>query len=78
MIDLIPMNVLRAGQSGLIDSVQGGEDEVHRLKEMGLTAGRFVQMLQPGEPCIVRLDGTRLCFRPCDALSVLVRLEEVS
>ncbi len=78
MINLIPMNVLRAGQSGQIDSVQGGAEEVHRLEEMGLRAGRLIQMLQPGEPCIVRLDGARFCFRPCDALSVLVSLGEAS
>jgi len=30
-------------------------------------------MLQSGSPCIIRTSGSKLCFRPNDAVNVLVR-----
>jgi Fe2+ transport system protein FeoA len=78
MHDLIPLPMLRPGQSGQIGQVLGRADEVHRLHELGIHVGRSVEMVQSGSPCIVRLNGAKLCFRNCDALSVLVRLGEVA
>jgi hypothetical protein len=33
----------------------------------------MIEMLQPGRPCIIRLDGQRLCVRDDEMFSVLVR-----
>jgi Fe2+ transport system protein FeoA len=71
--DLIPLSLLAAGQSALVDKVLGRPEEVHRLEELGLRGGATIEMLQPGSPCIIRLAGQKLCFRADELLSVLVR-----
>ncbi len=68
----VPLNDLQAGQSGLVRSVDGGGDFLHRLREMGLCDGVEICMLRPGCPCIVRLGGQKLCFRSTELDSVLV------
>ena len=55
--DLVPLASLKAGQMGRIGEVLGGGDVVHRLRELGLRDGAEVQMVRPGSPCIIRLDG---------------------
>ena len=71
--DLVPLASLRAGQMGRIGEVLGGGDVVHRLRELGLRDGAEVQMVRPGSPCIIRLDGQKLCVRSDQVASVLVR-----
>lgn len=78
MYEPVPLSLLRAGQSAFIDQVMGQADHVQRLEEMGMRAGTSVEMVQPGSPCIVRLGGSKLCFRDSEAMSVLVRLGEVA
>ena len=51
----------------------GGPDHVQRLRELGIRAGVQIEMVQPGSPCIVLLDGHRLCFRETDLIGILVR-----
>lgn len=69
---LIPLSQLASGQSAVVAELLGRPDEVHRLEEMGLRVGTQVHMVKPGSPCIVRLLGHKLCFRPDDMLHVLV------
>lgn len=72
MHDLIPLSLLRAGQTARVGQVLGLPDQVHRLEELGLRGGTTIEMLQSGSPCIIRLGNHKLCFR-CDELtSVLV------
>jgi Fe2+ transport system protein FeoA len=78
MLDLIPLPLLRPGQAAHIDQLVGSADAVHRLSELGLQAGRHVEMVQPGTPCIVKIDGSKLCFRDGEAMQVLVRLGAVA
>jgi Fe2+ transport system protein FeoA len=73
MHDQLPLSMLVAGQSGRVAQVVGRLDHVHRLREMGLRDGAMIEMLQAGRPCIIRLDGQRLCVRDDELLSVLVR-----
>ena len=73
MDDCLPLSLLSAGQSGRISHVLGRADCVHRLHEMGLRDGALIEILHAGRPCIIRLDGQRLCVRDDDLLSVLVR-----
>jgi Fe2+ transport system protein FeoA len=56
----------------------GQPELVHRLREMGLTDGQQIEMLQSGSPCIIRLGGHKLCFRCNDLTRVLVKLEDPS
>lgn len=78
IVDLIPLHLLRAGQSAEVAQLLGAPDEVHRLEELGLRRGVVVQMLQPGTPCIICLAGHRLCFRNGDLFGVMVREEHAA
>lgn len=73
IVGVIPVGQLAAGASAVVAAVLGGAELVHRLHEMGLRHGARIEMLQPGSPCIVKLDHQKLGFRPDELLSVLVR-----
>jgi ferrous iron transport protein A len=77
-VALIPLCRLRAGEKGRVGEVVGTCDLVHRLREMGLYDGAQVQMIRPGSPCIIRLQGQRLGFRMDDCAHVMVRVSAVA
>ena len=72
-VQLIPLQFLARGQFGEIGELVGKPDHIQRLRELGIRSGAQVEMLQPGSPCIVRLDEQRLCFRESDLIGILVR-----
>jgi ferrous iron transport protein A len=69
----VPLKSLRAGQSGRVARLTGNDDLVHRLRELGLRVGARIQMIQPGNPCIIRLEGQKFGFRSDGAARVMVR-----
>lgn len=71
--ELIPLGQMAAGCCATVAAVLGVAEHVHRLRELGLSDGASIEMVQPGSPCIVRLAGHKLCFRADDLLSVLVK-----
>jgi ferrous iron transport protein A len=73
MNDIIPLQCLEIGRVAAVTAIVGQCDVVHRLEEIGLRAGVEVEMVQAGRPCIVRVDGQRLCLRADELLRVLVR-----
>jgi len=74
VIDLIPLQLLRAGDSGEVVEITGKPESVHRLEEMGLRSGVAVEVVQGGSPCIVKVAGHSYGLRADDVLQVLVRL----
>ena len=56
----ITMAALLKGQTGRIERVEGPARVTRRLAEMGVTPGATVEMLRPGQPCILRVHHTRL------------------
>ncbi len=70
---LIPVTLLRAGQRGRVGEVLGAGGVVDRLREMGLRAGVVVEMVRSGSPCILRLDGQKICIRSEEMTGVLIR-----
>jgi len=70
--DLIPVSLLTAGQTAVVGQLCGCIEQIRRLEELGLRGGVEIEMVQPGTPCILRVAGSKLCFRECDLLSVLV------
>jgi ferrous iron transport protein A len=76
--ELVPLELLSAGQSGDVGHVLGAPDTVHRLEELGLRGGATIEMVQSGSPCIIRLAGQKLCFRTDDVMRVLVRRGETT
>jgi Fe2+ transport system protein FeoA len=75
MHDAVPLACLAAGSSGFVDQVVGCASQVHRLRELGLHDGARIEVMQAGKPCIIRLNGHKLCFRDSDSMSVLIRPE---
>jgi Fe2+ transport system protein FeoA len=78
MHDLLPLHLLPPGSRALIGQLVGRADEIHRLEELGIRVGTTVEMVQAGSPCIIRLDGSKLCFRDNEAFRVLVRPGEAA
>jgi Fe2+ transport system protein FeoA len=72
---LVPLSHLRAGQEGSVGGVLGTHEIVHRLREMGLHDGARVQMIRPGNSCIINLRGQRLGFRMDDCAHVMIALQ---
>jgi Fe2+ transport system protein FeoA len=72
--DFFPLQMLSVGQRAEVVELFGAPADVVRLQELGLRTGQTVEMVQAGSPCIVRLDGHKLCFRDSDCFGVLVRL----
>ena len=73
MPDLMPLTALHCGQTAEVGQLLGPTEQVRRLEELGLRAGAQLEMIRSGAPCIVRVDGSRLCFRNDESLRVLVR-----
>jgi ferrous iron transport protein A len=69
----VPLELLECGQTAAVTAIVGEREAIHRLKELGLREGTEVEMIRSGTPCIVRLDGQRLCLRGDEMLRVLVR-----
>lgn len=74
MPHIVPLHLLKPGETGNICDVDGNVHLVRRLGEMGLRSGVAVRMVQPGEPCIVALNHQRLSFRGEDDAVVLVEV----
>ena len=72
-MDLIPLQMLTAGQTARVDHLLGSPADVQRLQEMGMHQGAIIEMVQPGSPCIVRLGGAKVCLRDANLFQVLVR-----
>jgi Fe2+ transport system protein FeoA len=74
MVDgLVPLERLKIGESARIGRINGRLDHVHRLRELGLGDGTLVEMYQPGNPCIIRTAGSKVCIRADALLSILVK-----
>ncbi len=74
----VPLSSLIPGQSAHVRRISGQADHVHRLEEFGLRGGTRIQMFRPGNPCIVRLVGSKVCLRADDLLRILVEPDGAS
>ncbi len=71
---MIPLEMLRSGECGRIAQVDGDEQFVSRLAEMGFREGVGVRMVRAGSPCIVAVGDHRMTFRADELALVLVEL----
>ena len=69
---LLPLELMKAGESASIIELTGDSALVHRLQEMGLRSGAVIRMLKPGAACVVALDGKRLSLRLGGSLDIFV------
>lgn len=72
MPELVPVTLLHSGQIAEVGQLVGPPEQVRRLEELGLRTGVRLEMVRSGSPCIVRIDGSTLCFRDDETLRVLV------
>ena len=72
MQNAIPLGRLRAGQAARVSRIVGHADYVHRLEEFGLRKGTRLVMFRPGNPCILRMAGNKVCLRADELLNVFV------
>lgn len=72
MREFVPLSALRPGQVAEIGDVVGPIAHIRRLHELGLRAGAFLQMIRCGSPCILRVDGSTLCFRDDGSLRLVM------
>ena len=64
-----------AGATGRVQAIETDNDaDRERLEVMGLCAGRTIEVVQTGDPMIVRVLGTRIGLAARLANSVLVEL----
>jgi Fe2+ transport system protein FeoA len=70
---IVPLQYLDRGNWAEVTDISGESRLVGRMAEVGLRPGVRVQMLQPGCPCLLRLDGIRWSLRLDEAVQVLVR-----
>lgn len=73
MHELLPLHMLPPGSRARIGQLVGPAEDVHRLEELGLRVGEPVEMVRAGNPCIIKLGGSKLCFRDNETLGVLVQ-----
>ena len=74
MLPSIPMQMLKAGETAVVDELVGDAASTNRLREMGLQDGAEIQMVRAGECCIVRLGDRKLGFRADETLIHLAHL----
>jgi ferrous iron transport protein A len=64
---------MQAGEWAEIEEVTGAPVWVHRMAELGLRSGSRLQVLRPGSPCLLRVDGARISLRGEGEAQILVR-----
>lgn len=72
-IPLIPLGLLRVGQRAEVQMVVGADAHSRRLQELGFRQGVAIEVVRSGDPCIIRLENSKFCFRGSEMSSVLVR-----
>ena len=70
---LLPLELLSSGEWADVADVAGEPGWIGRLAELGVRIGSRLRMLQPGSPCLLDVDGSRLCLRGDWAMQILVR-----
>jgi Fe2+ transport system protein FeoA len=60
---LLPLELLQTGEWADVATICGETAEVNRLAEIGLRTGCRLCVLQGGSPCLLEVEGVRLCLR---------------
>lgn len=76
MSHIVPLDHLRAGESGLVIDLEGDCSWGSRLQEMGIHRGSVVRMIRTGSPCILAVNEQRLSLRLCPEVTILVEVIE--
>lgn len=74
-VEVASADRLVAGECGLICDIEGIQEDIERLKVMGLCLGRRLHVIKAGDPMIVSVMGTRLGIARDLAACVSVRAD---
>lgn len=74
MLRVLPLDMLSPGEVGRVVEIDGDQQLVFRLAEMGVQPGTEVQMLRQGSPCILAVENRRVSFRGENAALILVEV----
>lgn len=75
---LVPLELLKCGESGTIADVSGNEHWVCRLNEMGIRAGVRLTVLRSGSPTLLQVGSGRLSLRLNETIQILVQTHKGS
>ncbi|VTT99294.1 family protein : Uncharacterized protein OS=Blastopirellula marina DSM 3645 GN=DSM3645_10722 PE=4 SV=1: FeoA [Gemmataceae bacterium] len=70
---LMPLDMLRTGEVAEVEEVSGQPAWVGRLAELGIRQGSRVRVVQSGTPCLLDVNGCKLCLRGGECSQILVR-----
>jgi Fe2+ transport system protein FeoA len=68
----VRLGEIEPGHCGIVREFVAGEGDADALKTMGVCVGRKVMLIQPGDPLILKVMGTRLGVSARLAARVLV------
>ena len=68
----VPLDSLANHECAVVRRVDAGDDDMGRLMAMGVCSGRSLELVQRGDPLIVRVLGSRLGVSARLAARVLV------
>jgi Fe2+ transport system protein FeoA len=68
----VPVEYLAPEAEGVVVDLCGEEKNVHRLEELGIRCGCKIRMLSPGEPCLLAIEGKKMCLRLGASAGILV------
>ncbi len=71
----LTLSQLRSGAAAVVSEVRGAASDVSRLQALGVCQGRRVEMMQAGDPLIVRVVGSKVGLSHRLAESVIVCTE---
>jgi Fe2+ transport system protein FeoA len=71
--DLLPLELLDRGETAEVADIAGEPGWRCRMEELGLRVGSRVRVVQPGSPCLLQVNGCRLCLRGACLMQILVR-----
>jgi ferrous iron transport protein A len=75
--NIVPLELMAAGEVGHVVQVDGSPEVAHRLAEMGLREQARILMIQPGSPCIIAVGDHRLSLRMDDEAEILIALTTI-
>jgi ferrous iron transport protein A len=71
--NLLPLELLHSGACAVVEHVDGQPDWVGRLAALGIRHGCRLEVVRPGSPCLLQIDGCRLCLRGDEGCRIFVR-----
>lgn len=75
MSQIVPIELLNAGDCGEVVEVTGENSLVTHLAEKGVRPGGHIEAIQPGDPFVLMIDGTRLTMRTDGRAEILVKIQ---